>query len=69
MNLGIAYSTIDCNHCKNYWMVKNTNYEKRITNTHCQGHVDKSLFDHQVKTKLGQKCHLLSCNGIKLNFI
>lgn len=48
-------STIDCNNCANYWLIKEKK-EKQITNAHCKDNVNKTLFDTENQTKLSKKC-------------
>ena len=48
-------STIDCDDCKNYWLIKERK-ERSIMNAHCKGDQKKTLFDVDTKTKLSQKC-------------
>ena len=49
------HSTIDCDDCKNYWLIKGTK-ENNIKNALCKGNDKKTLFDQEIKTKLSQKC-------------
>ena len=46
---------IDCEDCKNYWMIKEK-LDKQVLGGYCQGSNNtKSLFD-EIKSKLSQKC-------------
>lgn len=48
-------STIDCDDCKNYWLVKQGK-EKQVKFAHCKSNLQKTLFDDDIQTKLRQKC-------------
>lgn len=50
----IGDSNLDCDDCKNYWLIKEKK-EKQIINAHCKSS-KKTLFDQENQTKLGQKC-------------
>ena len=51
---GNILAEIDCDDCKNYWLVKEGK-EKQVKNAKCKGE-KKNLFDDEIKTKLNQKC-------------
>ena len=48
-------STIDCDDCKTYWLIKQ-NLENQIFETQCKNDNSFMLFDVGTKTKLSQKC-------------
>ena len=48
-------STIDCDDCKNYWLVKQDR-EDQIFDATCKGDNKLTLFDVEIETKLSQKC-------------
>ena len=48
-------STIDCDDCKNYWLIKQ-NHEDQIFDATCKRDNKLTLFDVEIKTKLNQKC-------------
>lgn len=48
-------SQIDCDHCKNYWLIKE-NKKYQVFNAFCKGNPGKTLFDEDIKTKLTTKC-------------
>lgn len=48
-------STIDCENCKNYWLIKN-NKQNQVINARCKHNSMIKLFDQENQTKLSQKC-------------
>ena len=46
---------IDCEDCKNYWLIKNGK-EKQVIKAFCMHDPKMTLFDQNIKTKLNQKC-------------
>lgn len=50
-----GYSTIDCDDCENYWLIKEKK-EMQVINSRCKVDPRKTLFDMETKTKLSQKC-------------
>ena len=53
----IFNSKIDCEDCKNYWLIKEKK-ENQVFNAYCKGDITKTLFDKQIQDKLSQKCKL-----------
>ena len=53
----IFNSKIDCEDCKNYWLIKEKK-ENQIFNAYCKRHIKKTLFDKEIQDKLYQKCNL-----------
>lgn len=49
-------STIDCDDCKNYWLVKNGKQDQ-VRFAHCKSDLQKTLFDVDIKAKLMKKCN------------
>ena len=49
-------SMIDCNDCKNYWMIKEEK-EKQLENLYCKQYKNTTLFNENVKTKLFILCN------------
>ena len=48
-------SNIDCDDCKNYWLIKQKR-DKQILNALCKTNAKKKLFDKEIQDKLTQKC-------------
>lgn len=42
------YSRIDCEDCKNYWLIKEKK-DNQVLNARCKSHYNKSLFDEAIK--------------------
>ena len=53
---GIYNSKIDCDDCKNYWLIRE-NKQNQVKNAHCKADDTLTLFDQETKTKLSQKCN------------
>ena len=49
-------STIDCDDCKNYWLVKKGKQDQ-VKFAHCKSNLQKTLFDVDIEAKLKQKCN------------
>lgn len=52
-------SLIDCNHCKNYWLIRD-NKQNQVKNTKCKGIGSTQLFDPEIIQKLKTKCKWLT---------
>ena len=48
-------STIDCDHCKNLWLIEEQK-ESQIKTPQCKGNPMKTLFDPEIQTELRNKC-------------
>ena len=48
-------SKIDCNHCKNHWLIQQ-NKQSQVHHAYCKGNSKKTLFDDEIKENLNQKC-------------
>ena len=48
-------STIDCDDCKNLWLIKEEK-GNQIINAHCKDDYSKMLFDKEIQDKLTKKC-------------
>ena len=57
INLVEDTSLIDCEDCRNYWLVKD-NKQNQVNNAFCRKkpRLAQTLFDHRIKTKLYIKC-------------
>ena len=49
------YSVIDCEDCRNFWLIKE-NKQTKVENPHCKGQYESLLFDEDVKANLTLKC-------------
>lgn len=47
-------SLIDCDDCRNYWLIKQRR-EKQVVDAHCKTDAKKKLFDKEIQDKLTQK--------------
>ena len=46
-------STVHCENCKNYWLIKEN--KQQVNKPECKGS-KKTLFQQEIKTKFSQKC-------------
>ena len=51
----IFNSKIDCEDCKNLWLIKQ-NKESQVKHARCKSNPDKKLFDEEVKSDLKNNC-------------
>ena len=49
------HSKIDCDDCKNYWLIKEKK-QNQVLNTHCKENPKATLFDKEIQMKLSKKC-------------
>ena len=52
---GTYNSKIDCDDCKNYWLIKE-NKQTQVKEAHCKANDTLTLFDQEIKTKKKKKC-------------
>ena len=54
---GSTPAYIDCDNCKNYWLIKEKK-QNQFKYAYCKGYdqTKLKLFDQETKTKLSQKC-------------